>query len=138
MQLQKLAYLAHGWNLAVTGEPLIEDEFEAWEFGPVVRKLYSALRKCGADPVTSPIKWGDDTPFPYDDLEEEATEPLTDQERQVIDRVWQFYGRFPAYKLSALTHERGTPWTMTYEHGRNRPVSNNAIQEYFVRLADPA
>jgi uncharacterized phage-associated protein len=136
MTLQKLAYLAHGWCLAVTGEPLIEEAFEAWEFGPVNRKLFNALRQYGSGSVKRTIRWGDDTPFPEDD-DEEAIEELTVQEREVIDRVWELYGGFPAFKLSALTHEPGTPWTKAYEHGRNRPVANNSIQEYFVRLADP-
>jgi uncharacterized phage-associated protein len=137
MQLQKLVYLAHGWCLAVTGEPLIEDEFEAWEFGPVERKLYQALRRYGSGPVSRPIRWGDDSPFADDlDFTEDAFEELDEKESDVVDRVWANYGRFPAHKLSALTHEPGTPWTNVFEPGRNRPVSNNAIQEYFIRLAD--
>jgi uncharacterized phage-associated protein len=36
MQLQKLVYLAHGWGLAVTGDPLIEDEFEAGISAPSI------------------------------------------------------------------------------------------------------
>jgi uncharacterized phage-associated protein len=136
MQLQKLVYLAHGWCLAVTGNPLIEDEFEAWEFGPVDRKLYQALRRYGAGPVTRPIRWGDDTPFPDDDLPETAFEELLPEETSVLDGVWENYGEFPAYKLSALTHQAGTPWTSAYEQGRNRPVANGTIQEYFIRLAD--
>lgn len=137
MQLQKLVYLAHGWCLAVTGNPLIEDEFEAWEFGPVERKLYQALRRYGSGPVRHLIKWGDDTPIPDDDLPEDAYEELLPQENEVIDKVWETYGKFPAYQLSALTHQQGTPWTLVYERGRNRSVSNTAIQEYFIRLADP-
>ena len=136
MQLQKLVYLAHGWCLAVTGNPLIEDEFEAWDFGPVDRKLYQALRQYGSGPVMRPIRWGDDTPFPDDDLPENAFEELLPEEQDVVDRVWENYGKYPAYQLSALTHQVGTPWTIAYEPGRNRSVANGTIQEYFVRLAD--
>jgi len=35
MQLQKLIYIAHGWSLAATGEPLTGDRPEAWDLGPI-------------------------------------------------------------------------------------------------------
>jgi len=39
MKLQKLLYLAQGWNLALTGKPLFREDFEAWASGPVCRTL---------------------------------------------------------------------------------------------------
>jgi uncharacterized phage-associated protein len=138
MQIQKLVYLAHGWNLAVTGETLIEGWFEAWDWGPVNRPLYEALRKFGADPVDRLLYWGEDLPlFGSDNDGPVAIEDLIGEEREVVDRTWKIYGKYEAFQLSALTHESGTPWDMVYEKRRNRQVSNNAIQEYFLRLADP-
>jgi uncharacterized phage-associated protein len=137
MQLQKLVYLAHGWNLAVTGAPLIEGWFEAWDWGPVNRPLYEALRKFGADPVDRLLYWGEDLPLLGDlDDGQVAHEELIGRECEVVDRTWKIYGKYEAFQLSALTHERNTPWFNVYEKKRNREVSNNAIQEYFVRLAD--
>jgi len=63
MKLQKLVYIAHGWCLAFSKSPLIEDRIEAWEFGPVIRRLYDATSRYGRSPVSRFIKWGDDTPF---------------------------------------------------------------------------
>ncbi|MFQ5632018.1 MAG: Panacea domain-containing protein, partial [bacterium] len=34
MKLQKLVYFAHGYYLAITGQPLIEEEIQAWRYGP--------------------------------------------------------------------------------------------------------
>ena len=136
MQLQKLVYLAHGYNMGLGGEPLIEDPVEAWKFGPVVRKLYAALSRYGSGPVRKQIHWGDDTVFYREDNGDIATEELEPEEESVIDEVWRNYGRLPAFKLSALTHERGTPWSETYVRGPNRVIPNELIEEHFKELLD--
>jgi len=131
MQVQKLVYLAHGWNLAAYENGLIEDDIEVWEFGPVIRRLYDALRVYGRGPVTRLLRWGDDTPFKSDDYEE-AYAQLTPEEIDITDLVWEKYGTFPAFKLSALTHEPGTPWSEAFSQGRNRVIDNASIREYFA------
>lgn len=133
MQVQKLVYLAHGWSLAGLGEPLVEDQFQAWEFGPVLPRLYAALRRFGRAPVNELLHWGSDTPFSFDD-NGEAHEEITSEEAAVIDDVWETYGAYPAFKLSALTHLPDTPWHNAFEHGRNRPIENEAIQRHFREL----
>ena len=32
MKLHKLIYYAHGWHLALTGEPLIDEPVQAWNY----------------------------------------------------------------------------------------------------------
>ena len=34
MKLHKLVYFAHGWHLALKGEPLIDETLQAWDYGP--------------------------------------------------------------------------------------------------------
>lgn len=51
LKLQKLVYLAHGWNLAFTGQPLVEESFQAWKYGPVSPKLYDKYKKYGGNPI---------------------------------------------------------------------------------------
>ncbi|MBJ7417938.1 MAG: SocA family protein [Niveispirillum sp.] len=134
MQLQKLVYLAHGWNMAINKQPLIEDEFEAWEFGPVIRRLYDALKRWGKHPVGQMIRWGDDTGFADDD-DGVANDVVSPEERAVIDKVWKTYGKLQAFQLSALTHEPDTPWYAKYQQGRNHKIPAQSIREYFVKLA---
>src|SRR5690606_18126590 len=39
MSLQKLLYYAQAWHLAVTGEPLFDEQFKAYKDGPVVPQV---------------------------------------------------------------------------------------------------
>lgn len=43
-KLQKLTYLSQGWSLALTGQPIFSEDFEAWEHGPINRELFNTLR----------------------------------------------------------------------------------------------
>ena len=63
MQLLKLTYIAHGWNLAVNGEPLVSEPVEAWNYGPVIRDLYNHIRFYGSDPIKRPIADTDSSAF---------------------------------------------------------------------------
>lgn len=135
MQLQKLVYLAHGWSLAVLKERLVTDSAEAWSYGPVFRDLYRALRQYGPESVTRLIRQKDFISLPSDDEDVTVSANLSEPESTVIDEVFKVYGRMPAYKLSALTHESDTPWAKVYETGgKSSPIANNMIQEYFVQL----
>lgn len=134
MQIQKLVYLAHGWCMAVTGKELVEDDIEAWEFGPVIRRLYDALRQYGASEVSRLIRWGQDTPFPSDDAET-AIAQLSAEEEAVINKVWDTYGKYRAFQLSALTHSPDSPWSKVYKPSENKVIDNNLIYDYFSQLA---
>ncbi|MDT8759233.1 DUF4065 domain-containing protein [Sphingomonas psychrotolerans] len=139
MQLQKLVYIAHGWNLAINGDKLTRDDPQAWDYGPVYRDLWNALRSYGRAPVTREIRNGEYLPEILDD--ETAAAPararLDEDERAIIDRVYQTYGRFHAFKLSALTHEPDTPWTDVYAEGDGRfqVIEPDMIRRYFLDLA---
>jgi uncharacterized phage-associated protein len=138
MQLQKLVYIAHGWNLAINGQPLTCDSPEAWEYGPVYKELRRALRHYGRDVVTKDIKYDDYIPGVFeDDPEQDAEAALSQDERAVIDRVYRDYGKFHAFQLSALTHKRGTPWTTVYDEGAGKfdEIPPQMIRDHFVELA---
>ncbi|MGR5987198.1 Panacea domain-containing protein [Bacillus sanguinis] len=49
LKLQKLAYYAQAWHLALNGidQPLFKDKIEAWVHGPVCPSLYSVFKGAG-------------------------------------------------------------------------------------------
>jgi uncharacterized phage-associated protein len=128
LSIQKLTYIAHGWNLVVNGEPLIEEIPEAWDNGPVFRSIWNHIKDYGyrgkhctlVDPITK----------------EEFFEPLTPSETGVIDHVWAKYGGKLSSELSDMTHRLGTPWYNAYfGRHRNAPLSNEDISRHYYELA---
>lgn len=129
MKLQKLVYIMHGWHLAIKGTPLIKDAVEAWPYGPVIPELYYETRRFGAKPVTEYYVETDlDTMELYIPL-------VNDEDMRLLEIVWDSYGKSTAVHLSALTHEPGTPWALTYdENKRGTPIPTNIIQEHYRQL----
>ena len=128
MQLQKLIYIAHGWSLAATGEPLTGDRPEAWDLGPIYRRLADALARSGSERVTANIRGAENTQI------ESESDTI---EQGIIDRVLEHYGRFSSVQLSSLTRGDDAPWASVYREGegRFREIPHRAIRDQFVRLA---
>ena len=120
MQLQKLVYIAHGFYLALTDQPLIDEDVKAWQWGPVIVSLYESLKHYGAGRVTSRLS------APRDVLDETA--------KMVIQYVWKAYGRFTGFQLSGITHKENSPWHEQWESWQYQTIPNEMIAEYYRRL----
>ena len=133
MQLLKLSYIAHGFKLALFGYPLANEAVQAWKYGPVFAKIYDEFKRS-----------------PYEIKEfaldlDETTETLVpasskfdEIEKRIIKLIYDIYGALDGWRLSALTHEKGTPWYEVRENDKkNRiygtTIPNERIEEYFKR-----
>lgn len=128
MQLLKLVYISHGWSLALLNGPLVDEEPEAWQHGPVFPSIYRAFRRFGSSPITELAS----TPFgPL------AAADLSDQQRSVVQSVVRGYGDMHAFALSRMTHQPDTPWARTYRDGAGSSddISNAVIAEHYRKLA---
>lgn len=140
MKLQKLVYMAHGWMLGLSGEPLVDREPEAWDRGPVFPDLREHVKMSGSKPIVELIRENDDNPFAYlssNNRGDVITSILSDYEQQIIDHVWSKYGQMGAFRLSDLTHLSNTPWSIVFDNGigRNYAIDNNLIREHYGKLA---
>lgn len=125
MQLIKLVYIAHGWHLGLYGVPLIRDEVQAWQYGPVVPRLYQAVKSFRSHPVVGPLRT--------------APEELDPAALNTIEQVYDLYSEMSGPALSRLTHADGTPWAETYTPGSfGREISNDIIEDHYKRLAQSA
>lgn len=139
MKLQKLIYFAHGWSLAISDSPLIDETIEAWGYGPVVSSVYEALKSYGGDPIPETVK------IDGSDLAEASPGiPLGDEHdftRNLLQRIWEVYGELTAVQLSNLTHLPDTPWSIVAPRYRGRPpkkvgIPDSLIRGYFVDQAE--
>lgn len=135
MHLQKLVYIAHGWSLAVFGNPLTNKPIEAWDWGPVYRELYQASKMYGSGAVTAPLK---EQVMSFVDRVIQignivAIERFDAQELDLLNAIFENYADLRAFQLSALTHKEGTPWSRVYDGGagRNHRIPDHLIKEHF-------
>lgn len=131
MQLLKLVYIAHGWNLAINGRPLIEDPIEAWKYGPVIVDLYRGTKKFGPYPVTGFIGGG----------RRAILRDYNEEDIRLAEEVLAKYRGWKAFELSEMTHQPGTPWhTVWHERGgsshRQTIIPNDLIRDHFVELGE--
>ena len=128
MKLLKLVYLAHGWNLAITNKPLINEPVEAWQYGPVISSVYHEFKSFGNGPIKEKATDCNGV------VESVIKESL---EYKVVDKVWNVYKKFSGIQLSNKTHEPNTPWSKTWskEMPRGTDIDNQIINDHFKELA---
>jgi len=126
MKLQKLLFFTFGYFAAKTDRYLFLDEkFEVWQFGPVLPSVYQYFK----DYRTKDIRdFAIDFRgfIPRISKSSSANVVLL----EVIKSVWEKYGSFDAIRLSALTHEKGTPWDKALR-SKKYYIENSDILEYF-------
>ena len=122
MQVLKLVYISHGWHLGLYGRPLVNEPIEAWQYGPVIPSVYHRYKKFGGAFISDV---SDELPVGFD-----ASESST------ISQVFTGYGKRSGVSLSSLTHEPGTPWSITVEQsGIGATISNDLIEDFYRRQA---
>jgi len=128
MKLIKLCYIAHGWNLGFTGKPLLSETVYAWKYGPVIDTLYDAFKVYGSTPIKTLY-----SPNPFDN----SIYPMPSEDiKPFLDSVWKAYGKYDGVQLSAMTHQKGTPWYQVWngesgKEGRHIPIPNKYIEAHY-------
>jgi uncharacterized phage-associated protein len=135
MKLQKLVYYAQGWYAGYTNERLIDEEVEAWQYGPVLPSLYAEFKEFGSSPITRKA---------YEWKSFKRSEVATVQDETVrafLSSVWNAYSKYTAIALSEFTHAVGGPWDQIR---RSKPGVNNAdipfelLQKHFKSAVEKA
>ena len=128
LQIQEMTYFAHGFMLGVFNMPLICNRIEAWDWGVVIPSLYERFKKYGSDIILA------------------KTMPpaiaFTAQEMEILNAVWNHYGRYDGYYLSQLATEEvrnhlQSPWATCHVRGEKMPIPDDITKKYYRRITEP-
>jgi uncharacterized phage-associated protein len=133
LKLQKILYLANGISYKRTGEKLINEKFEPWDYGPVVKSVYNVYRENGANTIKEPI----DDRIPsgsYSSLSSSSF-IVNDDDLKIIKEAWDSVKNLSAFTLSAWSHNKDSPWDKAYNSNPKQAyISDEDIKEYFDGL----
>lgn len=121
LSIQKVIYFCHMFYLGKNdGKPLINELFEAWDYGPVLPSLYQRLKMFGAGPIEPLI-------FTFtDNIKDSAVNKL-------IDTVAGALVQRDPWQLVALTHNKLGAWAKNYTPSSNIKIANKDILEEYKR-----
>ena len=118
LQLQKMLYFSHALMLGCYNRPLLDTEFQAWKYGPVMPEVYRELKSFGD--------------LPIDTREGSGREEYDGEENEVIQEVFDYCKRLHGFTLVRMTHAEDAPWALTWNrHKRNANIPDRLIREYF-------
>lgn len=123
LEINKILYLAHMVYLGRNqGQPLVDENFQAWDYGPVLPSVYHRAKAFGSSPVQNVFRVVPDIPPSAEsDIIREAVEGVK--------------GKTPG-ELVAITHWSEGAWAQHYRPGLFGAVIPNSdiLDEYRKRV----
>ena len=103
MQLQGILYYAQCEFMKNYGEPLFDDDFEAWKFGPAISAVYYEYSHMGAFKIGADYKDYDKILNNMDEYEIATLNDVIDSKREI--------------QALDLMHELSKPWKKVFNNG---------------------
>lgn len=101
-KLQKLLFYAQAWSLVLRNKKLINAKFEAWIHGAAIPAVYRRYKTYGFEDIK-------------EEFDESEFSALSDDEKRLLDEVWNVYGKYDADYLELLNHNEA-PWQKAREN----------------------
>ncbi len=111
LKLQKLLYFLEAIYIVVNDNEnhLFEEDFYAWNFGPVNDVIYQEYKEFGSLPIE----------IQYVNIPEEN--------KKYIEGLFDLLKDYTAYKLVALSHSEGSPWYEIYEKYQDTIIPDDIV-----------
>lgn len=128
LQLQKiLFFLQCNYSKRHDGAMLFSDDFEAWQYGPVVPSVYFDYSDFGGTQITEPVLISHSPgrgSFETHPLDQAIATDIAPYLSELLCR--------PAWSLVDESHRSGGPWDITFNGGRGK--RNVISKELIVSL----
>ena len=144
MKAIKLVYIAHGYTLALLNHPLIDDHVEVWRFGAVIPSLYHELKIYGSGRIKFLILDGSNVDkldlvvLSESELQRkyagsEITYDFNNDEKELMEAVWEVYKSKDGIQLSELIHLPNTPWDIIWNQKGGKYERGAIIPEEIIK-----
>ncbi len=127
LALQKLLYYAQGFYKVFMGDYLFTNDCEAWEHGPVYKKIYDKYKSFKYNFIEQYID------FDIEDI-------LDDDKKYLLDVIVKSFGYYNGKALEQMTHYE-KPWiearkNMPANERSNNIIEKKNIEEFFYKIKE--
>ena len=113
LELQKLAYFLEAiYMVCEDASYLYNEDFSAWNFGPVNLVIYNKYKKFGNLPI-----------------ELEKNIEINPINKKYIENLYNLFKDFNATQLVNLSHSKGSPWYDIYSENNGKIPRNEIIDK---------
>lgn len=120
-KLQKMLYLLEVKSLVHSGKSLIDENFEAWEYGPFLRSVYNKYSYMAACEIK--VRQKTDRELP------------SDQRNAIINNIDELAG-MNLWELAQISMEADTPWAKVYEKDKEVKIPDQLMVSYAKTLRE--
>ncbi|MGI6382054.1 MAG: Panacea domain-containing protein [Tissierellaceae bacterium] len=131
-KLQKLMYYCQAWTLALHDEKLIDNDFEAWIHGAVLRPIYFKYSRYGYNNIHMEKDISNN-------ILDRAKHTIPNYKLDLINKVLEIYGSYSADELEDMNHSEA-PWIAARGCLNNKEICDEKIdnvlmQRYYKSIA---
>lgn len=120
-KLQKMLYILEVKSLIHSGKSLIDENFEAWEYGPFLRSVYDKYSYMAACEIK--VRQNTNKELP------------SDQRNAIINNIDEM-AKMNLWELAQISMEPDTPWAKVYEKDKEVKIPNQLIVSYAKALRE--
>ena len=134
-KIKKIGFYSEVWSLLTLGIDIVPDaRFEAWVHGPVCPRLYEELKQFGWRDIMIAEEF-------KELVKNDLNTQLSDDQKKILQFVWESYGELTADELESLTHSED-PWKNArkglnmFEPSQNEITSEAIVKYYSEKYAE--
>lgn len=135
-KLQKLLFYVEAWSLVYL-KSIIDEDFEAWVYGPVIPDVYREYKTFSYNPIS--LKYTNSNAVK--EMEKISNMiGLKKNQRRLIDEVLNQYSSLSALQLENLTHSEN-PWIEARRgcspiQNSNAIIDKKTMKKYYSSLVN--